>query len=153
MASVNSMINAIPYYAIMVALDKMGIAPDLLGRQTAAALAPVLQGISENLAAGQMPKNIGEYLEMFKVIAGVTGMADPDTLQTETKDHSCHINLTNCMWQDIAGIAEKAGYKRCPMCIISTMNVGLMKALGFLDITRSTVEKKGDNCSLELHSD
>jgi hypothetical protein len=135
----------------MSALDKMGIAPDLLGRQTAAALAPVLQNLSKTF--GAPPKNINEYLAMFKVLAGTTGIADSQTMRTEIKDHSCHINLTNCMWQDIAGIAEKAGYKRCPMCIIGTLNIGFLKVFGFQETTRSVVEKKGNNCSLDLFSD
>ena len=152
-STLNSMINAIPYYAMMTALDKMGIAPDLLGRQTSVALKPILQDLSKALASGQMPKNINEFFEMFKAIVGVTSIADADTIRTEVKDRSCHINLSNCMWQDIAGVAEKAGYKHCPMCIIGTVITGFLKVFGFQETTRSKVEKKGNSCSVELFSD
>jgi len=152
-STLNSMINAIPYYAIMSALDKMGIAPDLLARQTAAALMPILKDLAETFGASQMPKNTSEFFEMFKATVGVTGMADADTIQTEVKARSCRINLTNCMWQDIAGVAEKAGYKQCPMCIVGTVTTGFLKVFGFQDTTRSKVEKKGNSCSVELLTD
>lgn len=75
----NPMFEAISYYALMTAMEKVGINPGLLARQTSTAITPVMSGFLENfLGRSQMPKALNEFFEMEKLIFKIGNICDAE---------------------------------------------------------------------------
>jgi hypothetical protein len=151
---IDPMISAIPYYALMTAMDKVGINPGLLSRQTSTAITPIMRGIMENfLGVDQLPKTLNEFFEMEKSFFKIGNICDAEKMQVTCKDGTSVVKILDCSLKEVANFAKSAGYKQCPMCIVGALTIGSIKAMNLGDIKNFKVEKNGDCCTISLMSD
>jgi hypothetical protein len=146
-------INAIPIYSIMRALEKIGISPELLGPQTSEALLPIASGLIKSMLGQDMPKSLGDALQMLKAVCGMAGIADGDTMEASVVNGDVSLKLSNCMWSDIAELAKTGGYNHCPMCIVGSLLMGAMRGLDIADLASLRVERKENDCSILMFSE
>ena len=60
---INAMMNSIIYYAMMSAMDRIGINPPLFARQIATAISPLIKNVADNLGL-KIPQNLRDYAKL-----------------------------------------------------------------------------------------
>jgi hypothetical protein len=147
---VNPLFNAVSYYAIMSAMEKMGIDPALLSRQTSHALAPLMKDMCETFLGRNMPKNLPEYFEVEKMLFRMGGVCDPEKVEVALKDRTSTMKLQDCGLQGVNSLAEAAGYPQCPVCMVGAMTIGTLRAMNLAEIKNLDVKRQGNVCSIRL---
>lgn len=148
MTTMNPLYFAITFGAILSALDKIGIHPNLIARQSARLLSPVIDGIS-NTIGGKKPSNMEEAREFFEG-AMKTGDAC-SAIETTASKKRLSSKITDCIFSPLADFVKTLGYNSCPVCAVSIILSGGLRAWGLGEISHLKVETNGNVCNLEIN--
>jgi hypothetical protein len=150
---VNSIFNAVSYYAIMTAMAKMGINPGLLSRRTSTALTPLMKQLAEGFLGRDVPKTLAEYFETEKMLLKIGGVCDTENMEVTFKDGTSTLKLSDCFLLEMTNFARSAGCKQCPVCIVGAITIGTLKAMNLGDMKDLKVERNGNTCTINLIAD
>jgi hypothetical protein len=138
--------------SLLSALDKIGIKPTLIGRQTARVLAPMINDIAQKYAeAEQVAKTWDQFIVDYKTaIKNNLNVYDRESFEMNYSKGVLSMNITDCMWLDMLNFGKSMGYKTCAFCGASVFTTALIATLGLGDVTDIRVENKEKVCSLKL---
>jgi hypothetical protein len=145
----NPMFNSVIYYAMMSAMDKIGINPALFARQTATAISPIMKHVSTALGF-KLPESINDFAELLSQFDDMDGVPDQKKTRVTSDKGVITLKICNCAFSDVSGFAESVGYKHCPVCLIGAVSVGLLKALSITETEDLEVQKEGPSCTINL---
>jgi hypothetical protein len=147
----NPVFNSIIYYAMMSAMDRIGINPALFARQTATAISPIMKQVAGSLGL-KMPKTLQEFGELQNEFDNMDNIPDAERTEVSQNDGTITLKLHNCGFLDVSNYVENLGYKQCPVCLIGAVNIGLLKTLNIAEIKDFKVEKNNTDCIIHLIS-
>ena len=148
---INQIYNSIIYYAMMIAMDRIGINPALFARQTAYAISPIMKRVAGSLGL-KLPEKLNEFGELQKQFDDMDSIPDEERTEFSSSDGTISLKIHNCGFLDVSDYAESVGYKRCPMCLLGAVNIGLLKALNLIETKDFTVKKDGTTCTINITS-
>ena len=150
--TVNPMFNALGLCAVLSSMDKMGVNPNLIARQTSKVLGPVLAEFGKmtlgdkNLHAS----NMDEFMKGLKMAVSIGGLGDPESLKVSQSDGACTFTWSDCGLKDMSTAAKLFGYDNCPLCLPGVIVAGLIDVWHVTDFLYVKVEKNGNTCSIHL---
>ena len=147
MTEMNPTYVAIAFGSILTALDKMGIKPSLILRQSSVVLEP-LAGFVTSSSGVSIPKDLDEYAELLDVSIKY-GNACSD-IKSIHSGNSIKSNITDCMFMPIAEFAKTLGYDSCPVCIVNLIGSSMFKGFGLGEVSSFKTETTGNVCSIEI---
>jgi hypothetical protein len=150
--TVNPLFNALGICALLSSLDKMGLNPSLIARQTAKVLGPVLAEFGKSTLGDKnmYASNMDEFMKGLKMAVKIGGLADPEALQVSQSEGSCTFKWSDCGLKDMSSAAKLFGYNKCPLCLPGVIVAGLIDVWHIIDFRYVTVDKNGDICSINL---
>jgi hypothetical protein len=147
----NPIFNSIIYFAMMSAMDRIGIDPGLFARQTATAISPIMKTVAGTLGL-KLPESLQDYASLQGEFDQMDDIPESERTKVAFHDGTVTLKIHNCALLDVSNYAETVGYKRCPVCLISAVNIGLLKALRLAETKDFKVEKNGAECTITLTS-
>nr|MDO8080083.1 hypothetical protein [Candidatus Freyarchaeota archaeon] len=148
MSSINPLYFAITFGAILSALDKLGIHPNLIARQSARVISPLIDDLSKTIG-GDKPSNIEEAREFFE--SAMKNGPACSAIQTSASGKRFTTKLTECIFSPLADFVKSLGYGSCPVCAVSVILSGGIMAWGLGEISHLKIETKGKVCTLEIN--
>ncbi|WXG41738.1 MAG: hypothetical protein WED07_13410 [Candidatus Freyarchaeum deiterrae] len=149
MTDVNPYHNAMIFGTMLCALDKMGIKPTLIARQTSAVLAPIIGGLSKQLLGKTLPSNMEEFLPQLQESLKTSGILNPKS-EISYSNGVLSSKIIDCMYLTMAGFGKSLGYKACPMCAAALILSSALKAINIAEVVDAQVENKEDTCIFKL---
>jgi hypothetical protein len=146
---INPIYNSIIYYAMMIAMDRIGINPALFARQTAYAISPIMKRVAGTLGL-KLPENLNEFGELQKQFDDMDSIPDQERTEFSFNDGMITLKIHNCGFLEVSDYAEGVGYNRCPVCLLGAVNIGLLKALNLSETKDFTVQKDGAICTIRI---
>lgn len=146
------MFSAMGLCALLSSMDKMGVKPSLITRQTAKVLGPVLAEFGK-MTLGEknmQASNMDEFMKGLKKAVSIGGLADPESLQVNQSDSVCTFKWNDCGLRDVSTAAKLFGYDNCPLCLPGVIVAGLIDVWHVTDFLYVKVEKNGNTCSIHL---
>ena len=148
MTTINPLYFAITFGAILSALDKIGMHPNLIARQSARLLSPIIGEISKTIG-GKNPSNMEEAKEFFE---GAMKNGDAcSAIETTASRKRLSSKITDCIFSPLADFVKTLGYDSCPVCAVSIILSGGLKAWGLGEISHIKVETNENVCNLEIN--
>ena len=148
MTTINPLYFAITFGAILSALDKIGMHPNLIARQSARLLSPIIGEISKTIG-GKNPSNMEEAKEFFE---GAMKNGDAcSAIETTASRNRLSSKITDCIFSPLADFVKTLGYDSCPVCAVSIILSGGLKAWGLGEISHIKVETNENVCNLEIN--
>jgi hypothetical protein len=149
MTKVNSLYNAIAFGTLLTSLDKMGIKPALVARQTNRVLSPIVADLAKKIYNEEPSKDINGFIKHVKEAMVKGGFADPEKSEISATDSTINMKFVNCMYQDLANFGKSQGYAACPLCVVNLILSGRLGELG-VDVSNVKLENKDNVCSVKV---
>ncbi len=149
MTQINPLYNAICFGTILSALDKIGISPPIIVRQTSELLTPMLKDILKLVGVEEeLPKSMDEALRFIKGFL----MRDKvmEKLDWDVSEDTINLRATGCMFLDLANFGKTLGYKACPICIGVLMMCVFTSILKLGSMSKAEFENNGNECSIKI---
>ena len=146
----NPIANTSVYGSLMNALDKIGIKPTLIGRQTARVLAPTLKGIWQQFTQAEPPKTMDQFVIGYKTAMKILNILDFESFEVDYSKGVLSVKIPDCMWLDLLNFGKSQGYKACAICSHSIMTTALISAMDLGDVSDIKVENKDKVCYLKF---
>ncbi|WXG42205.1 MAG: hypothetical protein WED07_15810 [Candidatus Freyarchaeum deiterrae] len=149
MARWNPIANVLLYGSVLSALDKIGIKPTLIGRQTARVLTPMVNGISKQFAGDEHAKTMDKFIIGYKAAMKNLNIVDIENFEIDYSKGVLSMKVPDCMWLDLANFGKSQGYGACALCGVSIFTTALI-SIDLGDVLDIKVENKDKVCYLKL---
>ncbi|WXG42206.1 MAG: hypothetical protein WED07_15815 [Candidatus Freyarchaeum deiterrae] len=137
--------------SLLSALDKIGIKPTLIGRQTARVLAPMIKDIAQKYAEAEQPaKTMDQFIIDFKTALKHLNVFDRESFEMNYSKGVLSMKVTDCMWLDMLNFGKSQGYKTCAFCGAGIFTTALISTLDLGEVSDIKVENKEKVCNLKL---
>ena len=112
MVELHPFYNAFFFGTLLSALEKMGINPMLITRQTAKILGPQAELLAKDLTGDKdSPATMDELAKLLEQTIQDTKCADQ--VEGKFSGNSFSMKITNCMYQELADYGKSLGYNNC----------------------------------------
>jgi hypothetical protein len=150
MREMNPLYAAITIGSLMGALDKIGVKPTLIARQSAAILAPMLSSMAAQENENKSASNKEEFIKIFRDGIRTGNIADAEAFEANWSGNILKAKITDCMWLPLSGFGKGIGFSTCPMCLMCFTAASGFKGLRLGEISDFKAETRGDICNLEI---
>ena len=144
------MANVLVYGSLLYVLDKVGVKPALIGRQTARVLAPMFKNISQKYAKADSVKTMDQFLKDAKTAMKKLNIWDQENFEADYSKGVLSVKIPDCMWLDLANYGKSQGYSACALCGVSVFLTALISTENLGDVLDVQVDNNERVCSLKL---
>lgn len=145
------MANVLLCGSLLIALDKMGIKPALLGRQTARVLTPMMSDIAKNFAKrGEVAKTMDQFIIDFKTATKHLNFLDRESFEMNYSEGVLSMKVPDCMWLDMLNFGKSQGYKTCALCGVGIIITALIAALNLGEVLDIRIDNNEKVCNLKF---
>lgn len=147
----DSMANVLLCGSLLIALDKIGIKPALLGRQTARVLAPMMSDIAKNYAKREeVAKTMDQFILDFKTATKHINFLDRESFEMNYSGGILSMKVPDCMWLDMLNFGKSQGYKTCALCGVGIITTALISALNLGEVLDIQIDNNEKVCNLKF---
>jgi hypothetical protein len=150
--TLNPVFIAVGICSLLSSLDKMGVTPTLVARQTSKVIGPVLADFGKmTIGTTKMEApTLNEFVAGLKMALKMGGLADPDALEMSKTAEGFTVKWVDCGLKDMANAAKLFGYHDCPLCLPGVIVAGLLGSYQVADVREMKVEKDGNTCMMHI---
>jgi hypothetical protein len=145
----NPIANVLLYGSVLSALDKIGIKPTLIGRQTSRILAPIVNDISKKFAGEEHAKTMEQFIIGYKTAVKNLNILDIEGFEINYSKNVLSMKVPDCMWLDLANYGKSQGYGACALCGVSIFTTALIN-IDLGDVSDVKIENKERVCNLKF---
>ncbi|WXG42208.1 MAG: hypothetical protein WED07_15825 [Candidatus Freyarchaeum deiterrae] len=142
--------NFLVYGSLLNALDKIGIKPTLIGRQTARVLAPTLKDIYQKFSGNESAKTMDQFIIDYKAAMKNLNLLDRESFEVDYSKDVLSVKVPDCMWLDILNFGKSQGYKTCALCSHSIFAAAMISTMDIGEVLDIKVENKEKICYLKF---